>query len=67
MSKQVKKRRKQEAVIEASKKNSADFDHIQVKNPTDSLFGKILIAVIALGMVGGSIVAIIFAMANSPL
>ena len=65
MSKQIKKKRKKEAIIEATKSSANKFDDLKVKNPTDSLAGKILIAVIALGMIGGSIVGIIYQMLNS--
>lgn len=64
MSKQTKQRRKRQAEIEATRKNGHSIDEMDIKNPTDSIGGKILIAVIALGMVGASIVAIIYAIAN---
>lgn len=64
MSKESKKKQRQAAKTKVSQATKS-FDHTKIKNPTDYLLGKILIIILGLGMVGASIVAIIYAIINT--
>lgn len=64
MSKESKKKQRQAAETKVSQ-TTKSFDHTKIKNPTDYLLGKILIIILGLGMVGASIVAIIYAIINT--